>query len=167
MHLDKLSSDPAPVQSVVPQGVFLGLCFSCFLLTTSRKGIGRYTDVSLMGWSQVLYSGGLNHPCVKVFIVTRKKNKISHPCTIHGYELALDKTVICLGVNMNETLSWNDHILQISKWAHNTISFLLWNTSICPRSTKAISYTTVVRPLVECGIVRDPETQVTIKSQKW
>ena len=191
VHLDNVASDSAPVQSGVPQGSVLGpLLFLLFINDLPEK-VSKGTQVRLFADDCALYRKIQNdqdcqilqkdldslqewekdwmmsfHPSkCQVLNVTTKKNKISHPYTIHGHQLAVEKTVKYLGVNINEKLSWNDHISQTVKKANNTISFLQRNTSNCPRETKALCYTTLVRPLVEySSVVWDPHTQTNIDS---
>jgi hypothetical protein len=59
-------------------------------------------------------------------------------------------------------ISWvpytQDHdIDQVAKKANNTLAFLRRNIQQCPRNTKALCYTTLVRPVTEyASIIWDP-----------
>ena len=104
------------------------------------------------------------HPLkCQVMNATNKKEKIHFAYNIHGQVLAVESTVKYLGVNINEKLSWNNHIQQVTKKAHNTLNFLQRNTANCPRATKILCYSTLVRPIVEyCSVVWDPHTKTNI-----
>ena len=52
------------------------------------------------------------------------KNIISHEYTIHGEKLEVVENAKYLGVNINNKMSWNNHIESITKKAHKTLGFL-------------------------------------------
>jgi hypothetical protein len=188
--LDNTTSNRVPVQSGVPQGSVLGPLLFLLFINDLPERVSEGTQVRLFADDCALYRKITTpancqilqrdldslqewekdwmmsfHPSkCQVLNVTRRRTKIVSPYTIHGHTLSVEKTVKYLGVNINEKLSWNDHISQVTKKAHNTISFLQRNTSNCPRDTKALCYTTLVRPLVEySSVVWDPHTQTNIR----
>ena len=64
-----------------------------------------------------------------------------------------------LGVNIHKTLNWNDHINSIATKANNTRAFIQRNLRSCPKDTKALCYTTLVRPLMEyAAVIWDPHS---------
>ena len=69
------------------------------------------------------------------------------------------ETAKYLGVNIHQKLNWNTHIQQTEKKANTTRAFLQRNLYMCPRKTKEMCYTTLVRPIMEYGsIIWDPFT---------
>jgi hypothetical protein len=69
-----------------------------------------------------------------------------------------------LGINLNRTLSWNNHINTMAKKASNIISaFLQRNLHQHPRKSKAQCYQKLVRPLMEYDCtIWDPHTKENI-----
>ena len=97
----------------------------------------------------------------QVLHVTNKKKPTKHIYNIHSTNLEEVNTAKYLGVNINNKLSWNDHITSITKKAHSTLGFIQRNVSCCPKDTKEMCYKTLVQPLVEySSIVWDPHTLV-------
>ena len=96
----------------------------------------------------------------QVLHVTNKRKPIAEPYTIDGHTLEEVDTARYLGLNIHRTLSWNHHINTITNKANNTRSFLERNLHHCPRKTKELCFTTLVRPLVEyASIIWDPFTE--------
>ena len=92
---------------------------------------------------------------------------ITHPYTIHGHTLDVVDSAKYLGVHIHKSLKWNHHIDQVAKKANNTLAFLRRNFHQCPRNTKALWYTTLVRPLTEySSVIWDPYTAENIRKLK-
>ena len=73
------------------------------------------------------------------------------------------ETAKYLGVTIHRSLNWKAHIQNITKKANSTRAFLQRNLHNCPRSTKALCYQTLVRPLLEyASVVWDPATKDSI-----
>jgi hypothetical protein len=53
---------------------------------------------------------------------------------IHGHILEEAATSKYLGINLNRTLSWNNHINTVAKKASNISAFLQRNLHVCPLS---------------------------------
>ena len=184
--LEGSSSERAPVKSGVPQGSVLGpLLFLAYINDLPEK-LNQGTVVKLFADDCVLYrrienkkdcdtlQGDLDqlqrwesdwlmrfHPnkC-QVVRVTNKKNIIRHEYTIRGEKLEVVENAKYLGVNINNKMSWNNHIDSITKKAHKTLGFLQRNTSRCPEKTKELCYKALVRPQVEySSVVWDPHTK--------
>jgi hypothetical protein len=183
------TSSTAPVKSGVPQGSVLGPLLFLIFINDLPSRVSNGTSVKLFADDCVLYrritspddcvtlQSDLDslqrwekewlmqfHPskCLTLHI-TNKKKPIKTIYKIHGEDLSTVQTAKYLGVNINSKLSWNDHIAAITKKAHNTIGFLQRNISCCPKATKALSYKTLVRPLVEySSVVWDPHTKQNI-----
>ena len=65
-----------------------------------------------------------------------------------------------LGVTINQTLSWHDHIINICNKANATCGFLQRNLRNCSTQIKSCAYNTYVRPIIEyASVVWSPHTQ--------
>ena len=96
--------------------------------------------------------------------VTNKRKPSTTSYDIHGHKLELVDSTQCLGVTVHKTINWNTHIENISKKANSTRAFVQRNLQHCPQRTKAVCYTTLVRPLLEYACtVWDPFTNVNIQ----
>ena len=82
--------------------------------------------------------------------------------TIHNHKLQTTNTAKYLGIIIHSTLNWNTHINKTAQRA-NTSAFLHRNIRTCPRKTKHLAYTTLVRPILEyASIIWDPHTASNI-----
>ena len=99
----------------------------------------------------------------EVIRISKKRNQTTGSYTIHGHQLATVKSRKYLGVTLTDNLSWNAHVDQANKKANNSIAFLRRNLYNCPSHTKAQSYQTLVRPILEyASSASDPYTQSNI-----
>ena len=65
-----------------------------------------------------------------------------------------------LGVTISQDLTWHTQICTMAKKANSTLHLVSRNLHNCPRQTRALAYTTLVRPKMEyCSTVWDPHTQ--------
>ena len=65
-----------------------------------------------------------------------------------------------LGVTISEDLSWHKQVCTMAKKANSTLQLIVRNLHNCTRSTRALAYTTLVRPKMEyCATVWDPHLQ--------
>ena len=95
--------------------------------------------------------------------ITSKRNIIQSTYTIHNHNLETTDTAKYLGIHINNTLNWNTHINKTAQRANTTSAFLHRNIRTCPRKTKHLAYTTLVRPiLVYASIIWDPQTATNI-----
>ena len=100
----------------------------------------------------------------QVLNITNKRKVITHPYSIHGHTLDVVDSAKYLGVHIHKSLKWNHHIDQVAKKANSTLAFLRRNFHQCPRNTKALCYTTLVRPLTEySSVIWDPYTAENIR----
>jgi hypothetical protein len=61
--------------------------------------------------------------------MTRSKKTLTLPhYTLHGSELAVTSTYKYLGVIINNTLTWNDHVDAVVKKANKTLGFI-WHVA--------------------------------------
>ena len=103
--------------------------------------------------------------CDVIRITNRRKTKIVTNDSIHEHQLKEVKGAKYLGVTIDRTLSWNDHMNNVTKKANNTRAYLQSNINRCPEAIKTQCYQTFVRPIVECAsTVWDPSTEKNIKS---
>ena len=69
-----------------------------------------------------------------------------------------------LGVVINKTLSWNNHINDVTKKANASLGFLQRNLKIGQEKLKTSAYFTLVRPHVEyAAAIWNPYTQTKTK----
>ena len=188
--LEGVTSSTAPVQSGVPQGSVLGPLLFLLFINDLPDAVSEGSAVRLFADDCALYRDiksaadaiqlqeDLNnlqkweadwlmefHPkkC-QVLNITNKRNVITHPYSIHGHTLDVVDSTKYLGVHIHKSLKWNHHIDQVAKKANNTLAFLRRNFHQCPRNTKALCYTTLVRPLTEySSVIWDPYTAENIR----
>ena len=95
--------------------------------------------------------------------ITNKHNIIQSTYTIHNHKLQTTNTAKFLGIHIHSTLNWNTHINKTAQKANTTSAFLHRNIRTCPRKTKHLAYTTLVRPILEyASIIWDPHTASNI-----
>ena len=91
--------------------------------------------------------------------ITNKRNIIQTSYNIHGHILKETTQAKYLGVTINNKLSWNSHVDQVTKRANQTTAFLRRNLSSCSKDVKAKCYKTLVRPQLEYAATTwDPHT---------
>ena len=182
--LDGCTSRTAPIQSGVPQGSVLGpllfLLFindlpeyvhhssvrlfadDCILYTEisspSDASLLQYDLDSLQQWESDWLMEFHPLKC-QVLHITNRRSPTRALYTIHGHQLEEVESAKYLGVTIHQKLSWNTHIGQVCQKANSTRAFLQRNIAKCPSNTKALCYTTLVRPIMEYGsIIWDPHT---------
>ena len=83
--------------------------------------------------------------------------------TIHNHNRQTTNTAKYPGIHIHSTLNWNYHINKTAQRANTTSAFLHRNIHTCPRKTKHLAYTTLVRPILEyASIIWDPHTASNI-----
>ena len=60
-----------------------------------------------------------------------------------------DQSAKYLGITINDSLDWGQHISEITSKATRTLGFLRRNLTFAPRETKAAAYKTLIRPQLE------------------
>jgi hypothetical protein len=63
----------------------------------------------------------------QVLHISNKRNPLEYNYNIHGHILKEAETSKYLGINLNRTLSWNNHINTVAKKASNISAFLQRN----------------------------------------
>ena len=187
--LQGATSTSAPVQSGVPQVSVLGPLLFLLFINDLPEVISTGSTVRPFADDCVLYrrirstedtnalQDDLNslqnwdrdwlmefHPeKSKVLHISNKRNPLKYNYNIHGHILEEAETSKYLGINLNRTLSWNNHINTVAKKASNISAFLQRNLHQLPRKSKAQCYQTLVRPLMEYACtIWDPHTKENI-----
>ena len=95
-----------------------------------------------------------------VLHITRSRNPKYKQHTLHGRILVKQDNSKYLGVVINKTLFWNNHINDVTKKANAPLGFLRRNLRIGHEKLKTIAYFTLVRPQLEYAAATwDPYTQ--------
>jgi ribonuclease P/MRP protein subunit RPP40 len=100
----------------------------------------------------------------KCFIMklTHARSTKPHSYTLGGAILAETGSHSYLGVCINNKLSWNQHIQEITAKANRTLGFIKRNLHSCNKATKEVAYKSLVRPKLEySSAVWDPYTKKT------
>ena len=182
--LDGKSSSPAPVTSGVPQGTVLGpLLFLIYindLPSRATSSVRLFADDCLLykvikghqdaerlqadlnqfqewekDWQMLFNPDKCEH-----IRITNKRNIIQTSYNIHGHTLKETTQAKYLGVTIDNKLSWNSHVNQMTKRANQTTAFLRRNLSSCSKDVKAQCYKSLVRPQLEYAATTwDPYTK--------
>ena len=92
-----------------------------------------------------------------VLSVTRSRTPTRFDYQLKGHILELQDSTKYLGVDLQSSLSWKNHIDRISKKANSMLGFLRRNLRSCKEDTKANAYFTMVRSNLEyCSSVWSP-----------
>ena len=81
--------------------------------------------------------------------ITSKRNIIQTSYNIHGQTLKETSQAKYLGVTIDNKMSWNSHVDQVTKRANQTTAFLRRNLPSCSKDVKAKCYKYLVRPQLE------------------
>ena len=96
----------------------------------------------------------------EVLRITNKKKFIDAQYSIHGTTLNTVNDGKYLGVTIQGSFSWKNHVNNITKKANNTLGFLRRNLRKCPAKIKEQAFTTYVRPTLEfASSVWDPHSK--------
>ena len=122
----------------------IGSCEDELLLQADLDALGRWSVSNGMK---------LNTNNYQIMRMTRSTKTLALPqYSIHGLPLTVTTTYKYLGVTMNSTLTWNDHVNSVVAKANKTISFV-WHTA-GGTSKKALMslYRSLVVPVLEYGL---------------
>ena len=101
----------------------------------------------------------------EVISITRSRNLIIYPYTLHGHTLKHTDTVKYLGVKINKDLRWDQHVNMTTHKANNSLNFLRRNIKIGNPQIKEHAYKALVCPILEYShTVWDPHTTALSKS---
>jgi hypothetical protein len=169
-------SEFLPVLSGVPQGSILGpLLFLYYINNCGQNlphkiNLSLYADdsklscqikdindcISLQDGLDSLVSWGIKHgmyfnpnKCSSMSF-TRKSNGIAFDYTINGTIVSRVRKFTDLGIHVSDSLSWDHHIDICLRKANKRLGLIKRSLGyICPINIKILSYTSLVRPLVE------------------
>ena len=180
-------SGKAPVTSGVPQGSVLGP--SLFLVYINDLPEGLSSVVRLFADDTIVYrciksvndcyaleedllrlekweeawQMGFNVDKCSVLTISKKKNLIIHPYTLHQHKLERVQCARYLGVEISHNLSWRNHIEAVVAKANRAGAFVARNLQGCPEQVQAHCFRGMVRPVLEyASSVWDPHQQYLI-----
>ena len=95
--------------------------------------------------------------------ITNKKSLLLDNYYIATSPIKEATSIKYLGVQIDNKLTWNDHIQYIAHKAAQVNGFLYRNLRQCPSNIKSTCYKSMVRPILEyASTVWDPHTNVNI-----
>ena len=188
--VDGEESRAAPVESGVPQGTVLGpLLFlvyindmpgvvspgtfirlfadDCLVYREIKKDANGHSDdqhilqkdlENLQKWTEK-WGMRFNPEKCQVLNLSRTEpmTKFYQLC---GHILATVDSAKYLGITIKNNLKWEEQICSMTKKANSTLHLVARNLHNCPKSSRALAYTTLVRPKLEyCSTVWDPYYQ--------
>ena len=99
----------------------------------------------------------------EVLSITKNRNTINHPYTLHGHLLKHADCAKYLGVTISKDFRWATHIENITTKASKSFGFLKRNLQVSAPSIKEPAYKALVRPHLEyCPCIWDPFTSKEI-----
>ena len=155
-------SDWAPVISGVPQGsVIAPILFLIYInnlistvqifaddtiiymtISNGIDGTALQQDLDkLAKWKETWQMEFHPQKC-SVLHITRSRNPKYKQYTLHGHILVKEDNAKYLGVVINKTLSWNNHINEVTKKANASLGFLRRNLKIGQENLKTSAYFT-------------------------
>jgi hypothetical protein len=76
--------------------------------------------------------------------ITRKRNHVIFPYTLHNIQLSSTQEAKYLGVTISHDLSWTKHINNITSKANNSLKFIRSNVKTPNKKIKETAYKTYV-----------------------
>ena len=171
--LNGINSSKLAVDSGVPQGTVLGptlfLIFindlpehvncnvrlfadDCLLyrkVNNSRDAGLLQTDLTnLENWESSWQMKFNPEKCYTLH-VSKKLKPTNFNYKLHNHTLEAVKESKYLGVTISDDLDWGPHINNITCKANKTLGFLRRNMKNCTRKVKNLTYTSLVRPVIE------------------
>jgi len=187
--IDGHFSSTTNVTSGVPQGSVLApLLFLCFINDLPegiRSRIKLYADdvllystitspddchqiqadlIILEQWAKK-WSMTFNPSKCEFLRVTNRMNPIQMTYYIQNQQIKQVPHAKYLGVTIDQHLTWNEHVRQITAKANSLKCFLQRNIKSCPVNVKTICYQSMVRSILDyASIVWSPYTQKNIQA---
>jgi hypothetical protein len=88
----------------------------------------------------------------KCYMLSLRK-KIQGSYKLDGHTLEQVPSSPYLGVQIQEDLTWKEHINNVTEKASSTLGFLRRNLQHCPRECRKIAYIALVRSIMEYGAI--------------
>eukprot|EP00794_Sanderia_malayensis_P005534 gene5533-6219_t len=111
---------------------------------------------SLVKWSET-WQMAFNVTKCHILKVCKKKNPTDFQYTMNNIPVSEVDRHPYLGVELEQNMSWSQHITATANKASSTLGFLRRNLSACSTQVKATAYKTLVRPKLEyASSVWDP-----------
>ena len=85
----------------------------------------------------------------EIISITRKRNPVKYPYTLHGHLLKHVDVVKYLGVKISHDLPWNNNIDYVTSKANPTLEFVRRNINASNPQIKERAYKTLVRPILQ------------------
>ena len=191
--VDGEESDVAPVTSGVPQGTVLGPALFLVYINDLPDGLTctprLFADdcllyriinsdadteavqadlATLEAWERKWDMEFAEDKCKVLTITLKYKRNIKmKDYKIHNYVLKRVDSADYLGVKLDSKLNFNAHIGSLCKKATSTRQFLQRTLPACDRNTKAQTYTTFIRPIVEYAATAwDPHSCKGLQKQR-
>ena len=121
-------------------------------------------DLTMLAQWEHKWCMSFNAEKCSTITITRKKNIISHPYTLHDQILKRVDSATYLGVELSADLTWARHISKTAAKANRQLGFLKRNLPIKNVAVKEMAYKGLVRPILEyCAPVWDPHHKKYIK----
>jgi len=99
--------------------------------------------------------------------ITKKRTSILHIYNMDNTTIKQVSSAKYLGITINESLKWSEHISVISKKASSILGFLHRILKSCPMHIKESCYKSLVIPILEYACtISDPYTQKDITIEK-
>ena len=104
------------------------------------------------------------HPAkCQTLLITRSRKPLQPSYVLHGHTLKNVSSAKYLGVIINNTVSWDDHISNTCSKANRALGFLKCNLKISASNIKEKAYKVFIHPLLEyAASIWDPYSQKNI-----
>ena len=181
------SSSSVRVESGVPQGTVLGpLLFllhindlpenvtssvrlfadDCLLYRTIKSiedHLALQKDLeNLVEWG-ARWGMKFNTDKCHIIRISRSKSPYDRFYTMAGNILKQVSSAKYLGITLEETLQWNLQVASTARKANGVLAFVRRNLKGAPRKAKEMTYTILVRPILEYGaVIWDPHQKQSI-----
>ena len=190
--VDGEASSSAPVVSGVPQGTVLGPLLFLIYINDMPNVVSEGTFIRLFADDCLVYRYINKKTAEQDQLILQRDLQSLHEWTVKWgmkfnpskcqimhlsraqepytkfYELCGEilesvESAKYLGLTISDDLKWHKQVCSMAKKANSTLHLVGRNLHNCPKSTKTMAYTSLVRPKMEyCSTVWDPHTKKDI-----